>query len=48
MKIRIDIRIRTSMKLEHDRPNIFVYEKEKKIIWIIEIGVTNQDFLQQL
>lgn len=28
-EIKVDIRIKTSIKLEHDRPNIFVYDKKR-------------------
>ena len=45
VKIRVDTRIKTEVKIQNDRPDIFIYNKKKKEIMIIKIGITNQDLL---
>ena len=45
VEIRVDTRIKTEVKIQNDRPDIFIYNKKKKEIMIIEIGITNQDLL---
>ncbi|KAM0677311.1 hypothetical protein BDAP_002174 [Binucleata daphniae] len=44
-EIRVDTRIKTDIKIKHDRPDIFVYDKKRNEITLIEIGVTNLDLL---
>ena len=46
VEIRVDTRVKTDIKVQNNRPDIFVFEKKKKEITLIEIGVTNQDLLQ--
>ena len=46
MEIRADTRIKTDVKVAHDRLDIFVLDKKRKEAVLIEIGVTNQDQLQ--
>ena len=41
VEIRVDTRIKTEVKIQNDRPDIFIYNKKKKEIIIIEIGITN-------
>ena len=41
VEIRVDTRIKTEVKIQNDRPDIFIYNKKKKEIMIIEIGITN-------
>ena len=45
-EIRVDIRIKTDIKINNNRPDIFVYDKKRKEIILIEVGITNQDLLQ--
>ena len=44
-EIRVDTRIKTDVKIKHDRPDLFVFDKKKKEITLIEIGITNLDIL---
>ena len=46
VEIRVDTRVKTDIKVQNNRPDIFVFDKKKKEITLIEIGVTNQDLLQ--
>ena len=46
VEIRVDTRVKTDIKVQNNRPDIFVFDKKKKEITLIEIGVINQDFLQ--
>ena len=48
VEIRIDTRIKTDIKIQHDRPDIFVMDKKKNEITLIEIGITNLDILTQV
>ena len=48
IEIRIDTRIKTDIKIQHDRPDIFVMDKKKNEITLIEIGITNLDILTQV
>ena len=45
-EIRVDTRIKTDIKINNNRPDIFVYDKKRKEIILIEVGITNQDLLQ--
>ena len=38
--------IKTDIKLPNNRPDLFVYDKKKGEITLIEVGITNQDLLQ--
>lgn len=44
-EIRVDTRISTDIKISHNKPDIFVLDKKKKEILIVEVGITNQDLL---
>ncbi|EQB59710.1 hypothetical protein NAPIS_ORF02702 [Vairimorpha apis BRL 01] len=44
-EIRVDTRISTDIKVNHNKPDIFVLEKKNKEILIVEVGITNQDLL---
>ena len=46
VEIRVDTRIRTSIKLAADRPDIFILDKRRREIVLIEVGITSQDRLQ--
>lgn len=46
VEIRVDTRIKTDIKVQNNRPDLFVYDKKKGEITLIEVGITNQDLLQ--
>ena len=46
VEIRVDTRIKTDVKVQHDRPDIVVLDKRRKLATLIEIGITSQDQLQ--
>ena len=48
VEIRVDTRIRTDIKVANNRPDIFVLDKKRREIILIEVGITNQDLLQTL
>lgn len=43
-----DTRVKTDVKLQHDRPDLVVFDHKRKEITIIEIGITSQDRLMQV
>ena len=45
VEIRVDTRIQTDIKIENNRPDIFVFDKIKNEIMLIEVGITNQDII---
>ena len=45
VEIRVDTRIKTDVKIQHNRPDLFVYDKKRKEITLIEVGITNLDLL---
>ena len=45
-EIRVDTRARTAIKIDANRPDIFLYDKKRREIVLIEIGITSQDRLQ--
>ena len=45
-EIRVDTRIKTDIKINNNRPDIFVYDRKRMEIVLIEVGITNQDLLQ--
>ena len=48
VEIRVDTRIKTDVKIQHNRPDLFVYDKKRKGITLIEVGITNLDLLTQV
>ena len=48
VEIRVDTRIKTDVKIQHNRLDLFVYDKKKKEITLIEVGITNLDLLTQV
>jgi hypothetical protein len=48
VEIRVDTRIKTDIKIQHNRPDLFVYDKKRKEITLIEVGITNLDMLSQV
>ncbi|TBU20284.1 hypothetical protein CWI38_0097p0070, partial [Hamiltosporidium tvaerminnensis] len=45
-EIRVDTRIKTDVKIRNNRPEIFILDKKKNKITLIEVGITSQDSLQ--
>ena len=45
-EIRENTRIQTDVKIQNNRPDIFIHDKKKNEIILIEVGITNQDLLQ--
>ena len=48
VEIWVDTRIKTDVKIQHNRPDLFVYDKKRKEITFIEVGITNLDLLTQV
>ncbi len=46
VEIRVDTRVRTGIKIDANRPDIFVLDKKRREIILIEVGITSQDRLQ--
>ena len=46
VEIRVDTRVKTDVKIPHDRPDILVLDKVKNEAIIIEVGITSQDRLK--
>ncbi|TBU20840.1 hypothetical protein CWI38_0017p0010, partial [Hamiltosporidium tvaerminnensis] len=44
-EIRVDTRIKTDVKIRNNRPDIFILDKKKNKITLIEVGITSQDSL---
>ena len=42
----VDTRVKTDVRLSHDRPDILVIDKQRGEAIIVEVGITNQDQLQ--
>jgi len=42
----VDTWIKTDIKIQNNKPDIFIHDKKRKEIILIEIGITNQDLLQ--
>lgn len=47
-EIRVDTRIKTDIKISENRPDIVIFDKKKKEILIIEVGITSQDNLTKV
>ncbi len=48
VEIRVDTRIKTDVKIKHDRPDLFIHDKKTNEITLIEVGITNLDLLTQV
>ncbi|XP_029656548.1 uncharacterized protein LOC115231790 [Octopus sinensis] len=48
VEIKVDTSIITENKVNFNKPDIFVYDKIKKEITLIEVGITSQDRLKQV
>jgi hypothetical protein len=47
-EIRVDNRIYTDIKIQHNKPDLFIYDKKRKEITLIEVGITNLDILNRV
>jgi hypothetical protein len=45
VEIRVDSRIQSEIKIKYNKPDIFILDKNKKEIIIIEVGITSFDNL---
>ncbi|TBU12319.1 ADP-ribosylation factor [Hamiltosporidium tvaerminnensis] len=45
-EIRVDIRLKTDVKIRNNRLDVFTFDKKKNKITLIELGITSQDLLQ--
>ncbi|KAF7683474.1 hypothetical protein TCON_1314 [Astathelohania contejeani] len=45
-EIRVDTKIRTDILIKNYRPDIFIYDKKKNEIILVEVSITSQDNLQ--
>ncbi|KAL6120643.1 hypothetical protein NUSPORA_02590 [Nucleospora cyclopteri] len=46
VEIRVDNRIKTNVKIHCNKPDLFIHDKRKNLITLIEVGITSQDNLQ--
>ncbi|KAL6120530.1 hypothetical protein NUSPORA_02728, partial [Nucleospora cyclopteri] len=46
IEIRVDNRIKTNVKIQCNKPDLFIYDKRRSKITLIEVGITSQDNLQ--
>ncbi|KAL6122464.1 hypothetical protein NUSPORA_00505 [Nucleospora cyclopteri] len=46
VEIRVDNRIKTNVKIQCNKPDLFIHDKRKNLIALIEVGITSQDNLQ--
>ena len=44
-EIRVDMRLQTGIRIQANRPDIFVHDKKRNEITLIEVGITSQDRL---
>ncbi|TBU20178.1 reverse transcriptase [Hamiltosporidium tvaerminnensis] len=44
-EIRVDTKIKTDVKIRNNRPNLYIFDKKKNKISLIEVGITSQDLL---
>ena len=47
-EVRVDTWIKTTSRIRANRPDIFVFDKKRREILIIEVGITSQDLLTQV
>lgn len=47
-KIIIDTPIKTDIHVDHNRPDMVVFDKKKGEILFVEVGITNQNILQSV
>ena len=42
-EIRVDTRIKTDIKVPNNRPDLFILDKKRNEILLVEVGITNQE-----
>jgi len=47
-EIRVDTRVKTDIKIGPNRPDIMIRDKKRNEIILIEVGITNQDILNNV
>ncbi|XP_029654846.1 uncharacterized protein LOC115228394 [Octopus sinensis] len=47
-EIRVDTTIPTELKIQYNKPRIFIHDKKENLIWLIEVGVTSMDNLKSV
>ncbi|KAL6121945.1 hypothetical protein NUSPORA_01053 [Nucleospora cyclopteri] len=48
VEIWLDNRIKTNVKIQCNKPDLFIYDRRRSKITLIEVGITSQDNLQTL
>ncbi|KAL6122349.1 hypothetical protein NUSPORA_00589 [Nucleospora cyclopteri] len=46
VEIRVDNRIKTNVNIQCNKPDLFIHDKRKNLITLIEVGITRQDNLK--
>ncbi|KAL6120325.1 hypothetical protein NUSPORA_02960 [Nucleospora cyclopteri] len=46
VEIQVDNRIKTSVKIQRNKSDLFIHDKRKFLITLIEVGITSQENLQ--
>ncbi|KAL6122465.1 hypothetical protein NUSPORA_00448 [Nucleospora cyclopteri] len=46
VEIRVENRIKTNGEIQCNKPDLFIHDKRKNLITLIEVGITSQDNLQ--
>ena len=46
--MRVDTRIKTEIRVQHDRPDIYLHHKKINEIILIEVGIKFQNLLTQV
>jgi hypothetical protein len=46
--IKTDVPLKTDITIVHNKPDIFVYDKKRNKITLIEVGITSQDNLEKV
>ncbi|KAL6120364.1 hypothetical protein NUSPORA_02915 [Nucleospora cyclopteri] len=46
IEIRVDNRIKIKVNIQCNKPDLFIYDKRRSKITLIEVGITSQDNLQ--
>lgn len=44
-EIRVETRVQTDVKVQHNQSDIYVYDKKRKETVFIEVGITSQNQL---
>ncbi|KAL6120655.1 hypothetical protein NUSPORA_02578 [Nucleospora cyclopteri] len=48
VEIWADNRIKTNVKIQCNNPDLFIHDKRKNLITLIEVGITSKDNLQTM